>query len=463
MKRWTILIFLAADNDLDTRATKDLHEMEAVGSTDAVDVVVQVDRYGDGNSGSALRGKIVRDPDWKKYDSHFVSPLKDIGETNTGDPQTLRSFIEWGVLTYPAEHYALIIWNHGSGWKPDFIYDRAEEVAGERMAAAMRSVGFAAQYHDRLSRLVFRRNATSVVTTFLEETLAKAAGPRLQAALKPGSSKAFIEAKLSEIDPGFDDEELEMLIIRAIGLDESSRRDALDCMELKAALHDSTATIAAMTGAPFKFDIIGFDACLMAGLEVAFQIRKFADFVIGSEEIEPAKGWQYDLVLRAVEGAAGARELSRAWVSAYSESMLKYGIRLVTQSAIDCALLDAACAEINALGACIGERVDDAYKAIAKSEKGSTRFYDTDFLDLLDFAKNFAKEAADPRIDAAISALNRCIVASEFLFPRGSQNPMGLSVYFPTKPVFEEAYAALDFNATAPQWRAGVRKYHFVT
>jgi len=453
---------MAADNDLDTRATKDLHEMEAIGSTEAVDVVVQVDRYGDGNAGSALRGKIVRDPEWKKYDNHFVSPLEDIGETNTGDPQTLRAFIEWGVLTYPAEHYALIIWNHGSGWKPDFIYERAEEAAGERMAAAMRSVGFAGQYKGKLERLVFRRNAGSVVTTFIEETLANAAGPHLQIALKAGAPKAAIAAQLNEIDPGFDDEELEKLIIRAIGLDETSRRDALDCVELKAALHDSAATIAASTGAPFKFDIIGFDACLMAGLEVAFQIREFADFVIGSEEIEPAKGWQYDLVLRAMEGAASARDVSRAWVGAYSESMVNYKIRLVTQSAIECALLGAACAGINALGACIADRVDDDYKAIAQSEKRSTRFYDTDFLDLLDFAGVFSEASTDPRIAAAIESIGKCVVSSEFLFPRGQQKPCGLSVYFPTKPVFEEAYAALDFNATAPKWRTGVRKYHFL-
>ena len=37
------------------------------------------------------------------------------GELNMGDPQTLADFINWAKTTYPAEHYALIIVDHGTG------------------------------------------------------------------------------------------------------------------------------------------------------------------------------------------------------------------------------------------------------------------------------------------------------------------------------------------------------------
>ena len=33
-----------------------------------------------------------------------------------GDPQTLVDFVQWGVANYPANRYAVIIWDHGSGW-----------------------------------------------------------------------------------------------------------------------------------------------------------------------------------------------------------------------------------------------------------------------------------------------------------------------------------------------------------
>ena len=32
-----------------------------------------------------------------------------------GNPNTLKSFIQWGVATYPADHYLLDIWDHGGG------------------------------------------------------------------------------------------------------------------------------------------------------------------------------------------------------------------------------------------------------------------------------------------------------------------------------------------------------------
>ncbi len=32
-----------------------------------------------------------------------------------GDPNTLADFINWAIATYPAQHYALTLWDHGDG------------------------------------------------------------------------------------------------------------------------------------------------------------------------------------------------------------------------------------------------------------------------------------------------------------------------------------------------------------
>ena len=45
--------------------------------------------------------------------------VEDWGEANMGDPQTLAAFIEWTKTHYPADHYALSLWNHGWSWRPD--------------------------------------------------------------------------------------------------------------------------------------------------------------------------------------------------------------------------------------------------------------------------------------------------------------------------------------------------------
>jgi len=41
------------------------------------------------------------------------------------------------------------------------------------------------------------------------------------------------------------------------------------------------------------FDLIGFDACLMATLETAIVLEPYADYMIASEEVEPGIGWYY--------------------------------------------------------------------------------------------------------------------------------------------------------------------------
>ena len=54
-KDWTFFVFMAGDNDLESCTEKDINELETIGSTDRVNVVVQVDR----------NGKYSQESDWK--------------------------------------------------------------------------------------------------------------------------------------------------------------------------------------------------------------------------------------------------------------------------------------------------------------------------------------------------------------------------------------------------------------
>ena len=49
----------------------------------------------------------------------------------------------------------------------------------------------------------------------------------------------------------------------------------------------------ALKNAGCNFDIIGFDACLMATLETAMVLEPYADYMVASEETEPGIGWYY--------------------------------------------------------------------------------------------------------------------------------------------------------------------------
>ncbi len=66
--------------------------------------------------------------------------------------------------------------------------------------------------------------------------------------------------------------------------------DRLDAEELRTALESS----------PFngdkKLDFIGFDACLMSGLEIADIVKNHAQYMIASQEEEPGDGWDYSFL-----------------------------------------------------------------------------------------------------------------------------------------------------------------------
>jgi hypothetical protein len=118
LPEWTVMVYLDADNELESAGINDINEMEMVGSTTDVNIVVQADRvpgYDISNSDwtNTRRYYITQDSDPMQINSQF----NDLGELNMGDPQTLIDFTSWAVANYPAKKYLLVIWNHGGGFR----------------------------------------------------------------------------------------------------------------------------------------------------------------------------------------------------------------------------------------------------------------------------------------------------------------------------------------------------------
>lgn len=127
---WTVMVYLDGDNNLETYGIQDLNEMEMVGSTTDVNMVVQIDRipysvlagnyqeYADDTSNgdwtTTRRYYITKDLNPDKISSPLIA---DLGELNMGDPQTLVDFANWAAINYPAKKYLLVIWNHGGGFR----------------------------------------------------------------------------------------------------------------------------------------------------------------------------------------------------------------------------------------------------------------------------------------------------------------------------------------------------------
>ncbi|MFH1090203.1 MAG: clostripain-related cysteine peptidase, partial [Pseudomonadota bacterium] len=126
-KKWTYLVYMGADNNLALAGLVDLAEMELVGTNADVNIVVQAEfsttyanlsGLGYTYNGDTLRFLVQRDGDPGRLN---LEAGISIGNVDMGHPDTLRDFIIWAVTNYPADHYALVVWDHGAGWKTNYL------------------------------------------------------------------------------------------------------------------------------------------------------------------------------------------------------------------------------------------------------------------------------------------------------------------------------------------------------
>ena len=117
-KDWTVMVYVNGKNDLEAAALADVNEMEKAGSTDRVNIVVELGRAkrfdaSDGDWAGARRYLVKKDADPGK----IASPvLAEFPKVDMGDWRHLAEFGKWAKASYPARRYLFIVWNHGNGW-----------------------------------------------------------------------------------------------------------------------------------------------------------------------------------------------------------------------------------------------------------------------------------------------------------------------------------------------------------
>lgn len=250
--QWTMIHYMALDNDLEGEGFGDLREMSYAGSSDDVNLIVQYDRSAghdesQGDWTTARRFVVERaEPQYQSVQeiADYLAPLvndgsttdadlaaqlvtiseqdpeqyqqilntfginaempfsqeavEDIGEVDMGDPAVFEEFMGWAIENFPAEHYMVVISDHGGGW-------------------------------------------------------------------------------------------------HAIGPDEDSGNSMLELPEIDQALTNVRETYGID-----KFDIVGFDACLMSQVEIAAMLAPHANYMIAAQEVIPGQGWEYNLTLNAL-------------------------------------------------------------------------------------------------------------------------------------------------------------------
>jgi hypothetical protein len=274
-KDWTVLVYLAADNDLAPFGLIDINEMEQIGSTDDVDVVVQFDgskEHSPGAEGSC-RYHIQKDNDMKTITSPVV---EDLGEIDMGNKQTLVEFLNWGMENYPSEKYFLVIWNHGNGWYQNLEESSIDFTAPQDVQAIMDAVeqiqgGGKEDGQAKLKNYVASKRIQALMTG--------AVSVRPFAAPAPAPSMGDDLNSIVAMDEGNEDGV-------TTGLSTTDIREAIEAV--KGRLDRG------------KIELVGFDACLMAMIEVFEELTDVANFSLASMKTEPGDGWPYERFLGAL-------------------------------------------------------------------------------------------------------------------------------------------------------------------
>ena len=353
--KWTVIGYMDGNNNLDISLNNtsyviaDVQEMEAVGSSDDVNMVVCV--------GSIKTGGIVKDyyieHHTDELPDHISSPmLRNEGTRDMSDPQTVIDFLDYVKENYPAEHYLLIIDDHGGGWRG------------------------------------------------------------------------------------------------ACSDDQNGSGNLMSIRQLKSAIEDFGGV-----------DILIFHACLMGQLEVVYELKDVADYILGSEftlPMESILGSQEWLDTLVSHSSITPEALSGVVVDAVYNAAVRKG-KYTHFSSIDASQVQSLAVKVGNLGNHLVTESGSYWNEVTEAW-GHTHYSDYDdpaFVDIREFINNLRNEphlGVNPIIradaDSVIAALNRAVVRTVTNVPAMTRG--GLTIHFPSahEDFDSTNYVQLAFRST---------------
>ncbi len=275
-KPWTFIVYIAADNDLRNFSVRNIKQMATIGSNEYINIVVQIDIRLTRDNKITRRYFIE-----KNKITHVNANDPHSQRMDSGNPKTLISCCNWAINDYPADNYALILWNHGTGCLDPVYYRAINPMELFTFNSTInkleldRSVG----YLDLVNKIPADERGIcwdDVTGNFL-------------------TNQTF-EMALKEI-----------------------------CTKI---LHGK------------KLSIIGFDACFMSMVEIGNMTKKYAHIMVGSQEVELGIGWDYLRVLTpfltgSIDKFTFAAHIVQMFESTYSNLTNDYTLSAVNLDAID--------------------------------------------------------------------------------------------------------------------------------
>jgi Clostripain family len=331
-----------------------------------------------------------------------LTVIDEMPGVNTGDPKILTDFIKWGTAKYPAQHYMVDVWNHGGGWEnlpSDYDY---EGLRASKPALASKI--------KRLRRSLFRTTIENIHERSPEE--------------------------------------------RAIAIDVGAH-DYLDNKELRSAVLNALPN-------GKKIDILGCDACLMNMIEICYENKDIANFMVGSEETEPGAGWPYNTILKKLSETpqTSPADLAKIITQDYGQYYEKNGSpisdKTATQSALDLNQIEAVATSLNELANILIKNIGVIAGQVSLARDKAQKFSEyPEYVDLISFLNELVKWLPDNQAEAK-SAVNKTLAvlsqtSNKFILANSTwglnvKRASGVSIYFPSSEQYLTDYADLEFS-----------------
>jgi Clostripain family len=375
-KPWTILVYLAADNNLyDPFSFNNIKQLQNIGTNDLVNILIYYCKHPHGQQKVGQRIIV--------YQDRLEIVQTDIN-ADSGSEKTALDACIWACTDFPSEHVAVVFWDHGSGV----------------LNPTKRGVCFDDTTGNYLTDINLK-NILNVMST-----------------------------------------------------------KYLNCK---------------------KVDIVGFDACLMAGLEFFSTLSPFADYVIASEETIPGAGWDYTHSFGALaKGSVTPNQLARNCVNAYNRAY-ESSDTSYTLSAIKSSIMEYLAKNVDDVAKTVMTMLDQQHNSsvtmlLKKSSalKICIRFEEQDYADLRSLYTNMLKnidtiELQDQQqttlwkdnfrklLTNGLLLMKRCTIAQAYSEDYALSG--GISIYYPLGKI-HPSYKTLDWTLRHPSWLQLLQKIY---
>ncbi|SDV47038.1 clostripain-related cysteine peptidase [Chitinasiproducens palmae] len=248
---------------------------------------------------------------------------------------------------------------------------------------------------------------------------------------------------------------------------DENKPDALGRNSMLSLTSLSTALQTGTSNGAVHFDVIGFDACLMATVEVADALKPYGDFLLASQELEPGSGWNWTTVIASADQDAKTfgKTVADAYVSKQADEQ-QFG----TLSLIDLTKVASVQRSIESWSGSVLKEVQGSdttwpnlvwKRAVSMAFGGTGNGTDSrDDLDLVDI-KQFSQAIGDttPGSKDVANAVSDAVIYRNATANYSSAS--GLSLYFPSRSL-RNTQSSADYQksvAFSPVYRSFVKNY----